>query len=473
MKKLVSQFYISLFILIFIALFQGTSQAQLNFEKLPELQGASISYMVRDLQSGNLIAEHDTSTVLAPASVLKLFTTAVALDKLGSTKIFKSTFKTNGRVKNGSLYGDLVFDGNFNPTFLAERYNRSMSKMCDDLIVKLKSKGIDTIKGDVRIFDSENQIKSIPRTWIWEDMGNYYGAGSSRTIVNENILKIYLKSGPVDTPVEVLRTEPKLPWLVISSEVFASAVNKDMAYCFSRPGDKKITMTGTIPANRASFLVKASLPDPPGTLAILLKQNLQEKGIVVLGNPVVALRMERLSGLHEVESPTVFSIVRKTNKQSINIYAESLLKIVKINDSLPSISSAECMKQSLGKHFDVKTMRVYDGSGLSRFNAVSAKHVVDLITWMNKHKEKNAFNNSLSVAGESGTLRSMLANTIAKGRVKGKSGSMDGVRAYAGTINTRKGENLAFSVIVNNYNTSNGALKKILEKWLWELWSKN
>jgi len=458
-------------IVICILLSHFKSQAQLEFENLAQLKGASISYMVRDLGSGKLIANHDSSKVLAPASVLKLFTTALSLDELEGKSKVKSTCYINGKIENGVLIGDLIFDGNYNPTLLAERYNRSINKMTDQLVAALKLKGINTVKGDLIIREEVLPVNSIPRTWIWEDMGNYYGAGTGRTTLNENALKIYLKSGAVGSKTEVLKTEPKLPWLIADNKVVSSKVNRDLAYCFSRPADKKITMTGTIPANRASFLVKASLPDPSGTLAILLKNALITRGVKVVGNAEVSsVFLESSKELCSFDSPTINSIVRKTNKHSVNVYAESLLNLAYLKSGEKAKNRTDYMKNALGKYFNTKTMKLYDGSGLSRFNAVSSKQVVDLIDWMDKHKEKEAFYNSFSIAGESGTLRSLLANTNAKGRIKGKSGSMDGVRAYAGTINTKKGENLAFSVIVNNYNISNSALKKILEKWLFTLW---
>jgi len=466
MKKLLT--------LLLIFIFQLPIHAQLNFEKLPELEGASISYMVRDLKSGNLVAQHDTSKVLAPASVLKLFTTAYALDQLGRNTTLKSTFYIHGKIENGVLIGDLIFDANYNPTLLAERFNRSLDALNDKLVTSLKLRGINSIKGNVVVYDEVLPVKSLPRTWIWEDMGNYYGTGAGRTILNENILKVYLKSVKIGSQVEVLRTEPNLPWLVFDSKVTASEKNRDLAYCFSRPGDKKITITGTIPANKSSFLVKATLPDPSGTLVILLKKGLESRGVIVNGNNLVSTYLP--AGVHElsiITSPSLTAIVRKTNRQSINVYAESLLNYTHLISGASQKSRTKQMKLLLGKHFDTKSMKLYDGCGLSRFNAVSSKQVVDLISWMDKHEAKNAFYKSFAVAGESGTLRSLLSSTIAKGRVKGKSGSMDGVRAYAGTINTRKGEDLAFSVIVNNYNVSNGALKKILEKWLWELWSQH
>jgi D-alanyl-D-alanine carboxypeptidase/D-alanyl-D-alanine-endopeptidase (penicillin-binding protein 4) len=463
-----------LWIILFITLFQFESQAQLEFEKLPALEGASISYMVRDLWSGKLIAGYDTSRVLAPASVLKLFTTGLALHELGGTSAIKSTFYISGKVENGVLQGDLIFNGNFDPTLLASRYNRSLDKFTDQLLLNLKGNGIQSINGDIKIMDDDSHERTVPRTWIWEDIGNYYGAGSSRTVINENMLKIYLKSGEIGSVVEVLRTEPDLSWLVFDNKVTASKINRDLAYCFSRPGDKKILISGTIPANRTSFLVKASLPDPARTLAILLKNTLVEKGITVMGNSIVEmLSTDGLKVLFTINSPSIGSIVRKTNKHSVNVYAESLLNCTYLQHATSGMTRTDYMKESLSKYFNTKTMKLYDGSGLSRFNSVSSKQVVDLIGWMNKHEEKDAFYNSFSIAGESGTLRSLLANTIAKGKVKGKSGSMDGVRAYAGTINTRKGENLAFSVIVNNYDISNAALKSILEKWLWEIWSAN
>lgn len=461
------------FFLLFL-LFQFNVCSQLNFEKLPEMDGASISYLVRDMWSGKLVASHDSSRLLAPASTLKLFTTAIALDKLGPQSTQKSSFYINGKIDGGVLFGDLLFDANYNATLLSSRYNQSLNKIGKDLVNALKKNGIRSIKGDLVVIEDVTDVNSIPRTWVWEDMGNYYGAGARRTVVNENKLHLYFQSGEEGSLAKVKKIAPNLSSLIVSSEVTASKINRDLAYCFSRPGDSKINVTGSIPAHRANFLVKASLPDPAGALSMMLKKELKSQGVIVEGKCQVKNGLpSRSVALYSFKSPSLASIVRKTNKHSINVYAETLMNLVALSHSKEGETKAACFKRILGEKFDVEGLKLYDGSGLSRFNAVSSKQTVDLLLWMNKHAAKKSFYDSFSIAGESGTLKYMLANTIAKGRVKGKSGSMEGVRAYAGTINTKKGENLAFSVIVNNYNVSNSQMKKILEKWMWELWNEN
>lgn len=460
-----------LFVFFFLFFFQISVFAQLGFEKLPAVQGASISYLVRDLWTGKTVASFDSSRVLAPASVLKLFTTAVALDVLGSKKKVNSSVYLQGIIQQGVLQGDLIIDGNFNPTLGAYRFNQSISNLVDSIYVHLKREGIHTIAGQIKIIEEINSEDRIPRTWIWEDMGNYFGAGAGRTILNENVLKLHLKSGSIGTPVELVKTEPAVPWLKIDCKVIASKINRDLAYCFARPNDQVIAITGTIPANRSDFIVKAAIPDPAATLGALLKLELKARNLKIQGGfailddvPVTAQQ------LLSFPSAGIGAIVRKTNQHSVNVFAESLLNLSTKSRGEELKNRTQFLKRELSKNMDVQGMTLHDGSGLSRFNAVSAKQTVSLIEWMNKHKEKKSFLNSLAVAGEKGTFKNLLRNTIAKGRITGKSGYMQGVKSYAGIINTRKGENLAFAVIVNNYHISNGELKRILEKWLFALW---
>ena len=107
---------------------------------------------------------------------------------------------------------------------------------------------------------------------------------------------------------------------------------------------------------------------------------------------------------------------------------------------------------------------MYDGSGLSRFNAVTAKQLVGILKYMNESEHKELFLKSLPVAGKSGTLRTLGRGTAAQARVKAKSGTMTRVKSYAGYVTTKNKRNIAFAIIANNYNCTSFQMKKKMEK---------
>ena len=109
-------------------------------------------------------------------------------------------------------------------------------------------------------------------------------------------------------------------------------------------------------------------------------------------------------------------------------------------------------------------MYLYDGSGLSRFNTITTKQLVSILSEMDKSQHKEVFYNSLAIAGKSGTLSSIAKGTAAEGKIYGKSGYMTNVRSYSGYITTNSNKKIAFAIIVNNYNCSAYEMKKMLEK---------
>ena len=116
------------------------------------------------------------------------------------------------------------------------------------------------------------------------------------------------------------------------------------------------------------------------------------------------------------------------------------------------------------KELDTDGFYVNDGSGLSRFNGVTAKQLVGILKYMNESKNKDLFLRTLPIAGKSGTMRNFAKGTVAHGKVRAKSGTMTRVKSYAGYVTTKNKRNIAFAIIANNYNCSSFQMKKKMEK---------
>lgn len=423
---------------------------------------ASVSLAVYDIESKQYEMELNAEKVLTPASVQKLFSTAIAIQSLQPDHQFETKLAHTGTVENGVLRGDIYVFPNFNPTLASKRFGKDLTELTGAIKGWLNDNKIKVIQG-VKVIDPTMEEETLPRTWIWEDIGNYYGANPCGTILNENIVELYFESGEAGKPTKIVKTFPELPLLKFENRVKGSEKNKDLAYCFGGPYDKGLVIEGTIPANRKNFKVKASLQRPQKGLAYLVHTELKKAGFVVKGRyGAYAKPKKKSTQFGSVKSATVAEIAKKTNHKSVNILAENLLQNshqFSGSDKPQGKWAKSYLKNKLG--IDVTGMKLFDGSGLSHFNAVSSKQLVELLV---KMKDNPTFKNSLPVAGESGTVRSFLKNSALNGNVRCKSGSMTGVKSYAGYISNTSGRKFAFAVIVNNADASNSEVKKKIEE---------
>jgi D-alanyl-D-alanine carboxypeptidase/D-alanyl-D-alanine-endopeptidase (penicillin-binding protein 4) len=429
-----------------------------------ELKPATFGFAFYDLDSAEYIAEYNMEKVLSAASTQKLFTTAIALQTLGSDHQFSSTISYTGRIEGNKLRGDIYIFPNKNPCIASKRFSKSVDDIVTQIDVFLQKKSIKFL-GGVQIIDPTYETETLPRTWAWEDIGNYYGANPTGTIFNENTIEIYFESGAIGTPTKIIKTVPELPWLKYNNRVTSSKITKDLAYVFSEPNSRYLTIEGNIPAKRSSFKIKASLPNPQKTLAHQVYSKLKEKGYAMSGKYKVKQVAKKQSHvIAVVKSATVIELINQTNQKSVNILAENLLEN-SYDFSGKKTGKLEWTTKYLKNNFEINTsgMIIKDGSGLSRFNAISPQQLVQLLT---KMKNSKPFYESLPIAGESGTLKRFLVNSWAKGNLHAKSGSMQGVRSYAGYVKSKSGKNIAFAIIINNANCSSSKTKRKMEALL-------
>lgn len=410
---------------------------------------AGVGIIVSDIQTGKVVAKKNERIGLTTASTLKLLTTATALELLGADYRFKTEIFTAGEIRNGVLYGNLIVKGNGDPS-LDSKYFPEQESIASRITSKLKERKIHTIKGKI-IADTEYLTSSIPATWIWEDIGNYYGAVPHALSYRDNMYTLHFESGKAGSKTKIKRTDPELTGLNFDNEVMSSTINRDRAYIFGGNTSTERRIEGTIPQNRKSFKVKGALLAPEISLVHDLKLAFKKSGIKVDDQNTNSISSKLIQTFY---SPLLKDIVYFTNQKSVNLFADHLLfEIGKHQTGTADWKSGlEAMRDFwTSKGISTKHIKVFDGSGLSHFNAISAEFLNDLLNYMHKSKNHDAFEKSLPVAGVNGTLKYFGKKSVIVNHWKAKTGSMTGVRSYSGYLTTKDGKRYAISIILNNY----------------------
>lgn len=441
------------------------------------MESASVSFEMVDLKSKETILSYDPNRTLITASTAKLFSTATALDLLGpdfraTTRVYLDELPDS----NGIVHGNIWIRGGGDPS-LGSKYFSNGDKLAfmDQWIDSLKRLGVTKINGDLIADASEFGYSGVPDGWNWVDLGNYYGAGPSGLTLYDNLVE-YKFSVPsaIGKRSSLKSVTPDVPGLTLLNEVYSSTNKGDNAYIFGAPYSYDRFATGTLPAGSTGFIVKGSIPDPERQFAYEFEQRLKLAGISIIGTTSTG-RSRGLEGsdrfysekslIIEHKGEKLSEIIEQTNFRSINLFAEHMLNLIGkyINGSGSTRDGLKTLTKHWSNKIDLEGAKITDGSGLSRMNAISAHHFTELLTYMYSSKYQDVFIASLPISGKSGTLGNVCKNQTAHGRIQAKSGSMSGVRSYAGYIETKDGKKMAFALIVNNTNCSSYVLKRKME----------
>jgi D-alanyl-D-alanine carboxypeptidase/D-alanyl-D-alanine-endopeptidase (penicillin-binding protein 4) len=433
------------------------------------LQNANISLLVKNTTTNATVCEYHSKNSVVPASTMKLVTTATALELLGADFRFQTKLELDGSVSaDGVLNGNLYIRGGGDPTLGSEKLGDTtfLTKWVD----VIKSRGIRKINGkviaDAGLFDDEG----VNPKWTWEDMGNYYAAGIYGISYLDNTYRLILRSGSVGTTPTVLRVVPEIANLKIDNQLVSTSISFDSAYFYGAPHSNFRSVTGEIPANRAEFITKGDIPNPALLLAQHFTNRLVQNGVAVRDLPtdIVEQTSER-TAIYTHVSPLLSEIITETNVHSNNFFAENVFKYLALqNKAVATNTEAVQVIKSFwkSKGLSVDQLFMYDGSGLSPSDAVSAQFFVELLSYMQtKSVNKDIFFRSLPVAGENGTLKSFLQRTPLQGKVHAKSGTISRVKSYAGYIDA-KGKQLVFALLINNPNGSSKAVTRKMEDFL-------
>ena len=429
--------------------------------------------LVVDAETGSTLYELNADRYFIPASNMKLFTTALALAKLGSDFRFHTTLETHGVVSSeGKLSGDLFLVGRGDPNLsnrkfpytLKEEFDGQPEKVLAELADALVSAGVKEISGNIVADDSYFPREPYPSGWEIDDMVWEYGAAISAIVVEDNTVALTLIPGDqAGDPVQA-SVIPATPDFVVENNVVTSAADAKSELTLTRePGSRSVALRGSLPARSLPRKLILAMHEPAEHAAALLSRLLAERGVKVDGLPRVVHSPEPATAtprvvLAEHVSVPLSDSVKLINKISQNLHTEMLLRAT-ARQSGTWNTPEELMKFPADFYaaagIDPDDIVQRDGSGLSRHDLVTARAIVQLLKYAQNQPWFTPFYDSLPVAGTDGTLEPLMKNTAAASHIHAKTGSLEHVRTRSGYADTLGGRRLIFSFLSNNQGGKN------------------
>ena len=428
--------------------------------------------LIVDAESAETLYEQNADKYFLPASNMKLFTTALALAKLGPEYRFHTTLEARGTISSeGVLSGDLALVGRGDPNLsnrkfpydLKEEFDGPPEKILAELADALMAKGVKKISGDVVGDDSYFPRERYPSGWEIDDMVWEYGAAISAIVVDDNTVTLMLTPGEqAGNPVQAVLT-PGTPDFTVANEVVTSAADMKSDLKLTRePGSNVVVVKGTLPAKSGPRKLILAVEEPAQHAAATLKRLLEERGVRVGGVAKARHDGGEMSGdpavLAEHVSVPLGDSVKLVNKISQNLHSEMLLRTVARQrgvwatpDDLMKIPAEFYEATGIAPGDVIQT----DASGLSRHDLVTPRAIVTLLGFAQKQAWFGPYYASLPVAGVDGTLEDRMKNTLAAGRIHAKTGSVEHVRTLSGFAETPGGRRLIFSFLSNNQGGKN------------------
>ncbi len=423
--------------------------------------------LIVDAQTGEPLFEKNPDGYFVPASNMKLFTTALALAKLGPDYKFHTTLETRGTISpDGKLSGDVVLVGRGDPNLsnrkfpyeLKEEFDGPPERALAELADALVAHGVKEISGDVIGDDGYFPRDRYPNGWEIDDMVWEYGAAISAIVVDDNTVAVTLTPGqrPGD-PVQAV-VAPLTPDFALQNDVTTSMPGLKSDLTLTRePGANLVAVRGALPAKSTPRKLVLAIEEPAQHAASLLAGFLADRGVKIDGK-IRAVHIPEADVtprtiLAEHVSVPLGDSVKLVNKISQNLHTEMLLRTAARQNGLWS-TPEEMLKtpQDFYAAAGIAPDDVIqtDGSGLSRHDLVTPRAIVTLLKYAQGQTWFAPYYASLPVAGIDGSLQERMKSTVAAGRIHAKTGSVEHVRTLSGFAETPSGRRLIFSFLSNN-----------------------
>jgi serine-type D-Ala-D-Ala carboxypeptidase/endopeptidase (penicillin-binding protein 4) len=443
---------------------QRLQKAFTSFEKDEQLKHAISSLYVIDAKTGEVVFDKNSQIGLAPASTQKIITAATAFELLGKEYRYNTKFGYTGSISGRRLQGSIFVFPSGDPTLGSWRYNSTKEgDVIARVLNKIKALKIDTADYFLLIKGEKFEAGNIPDRWIWQDIGNYYGAGSSAFNWRENQYDLILRSGSeIGSRVEIAGIEPDLynPYEIISHVTAAAKGSGDNAYIYLPSNGGKGIITGTIPVNENAFRISGAMPDP----ASEFEGKFSDMNKILVS--IASTRMadngpQDFSGVtdktatifHTEISPSLDSIIYWFLKKSVNLYGEALIKTFAYEkQGFGSTDSGTAIVKKFWKDkgIDEDELNIYDGSGLSPMNRVTTHAQVEILKYAKTRDWFKYFYDGLPEYNG----------------IKMKSGTIGDVKGFCGYHRSKDGKEYIFSFLVNNYSGSgiSNKMYKVLDE---------
>lgn len=392
-----------------------------NAQKSKDFANGFIGFCLMDAQSGKVIYENNAGKSFSTASAMKTVTVGAALALLGDTFRFKTELGYTGEIKNGVLDGDLYIIGGMDPTTGTDRWPEThIDSITTYFTNAVKALGIKKITGGVVAMPSYAINSNIPPAHEIGDLAQRYGAPPSGLNFKENY---FIER--FDTTIVPDTADPNIIREIILGSIYTA---------YDQEGISN-------PKKPAWFFADA------------LTTTLKMQGINIAIEPSSSESDNYYRLITTYYSPSLQEIATQTQQQSINLYAECILRAVTLNRwSTIDTSMATVQRFWKNEKLDLTGLRMTDGSGLSRSNLCTPKLFCQMLSAYTKRPNFESFYNTFAVAGQNGTVSTFAKGTKADGNARIKSGSMSRVKSYIGYVTGPNGGLYTFAIMFNNFS---------------------
>ncbi len=450
----------------------------------PRFARATFGVRVESLRDGRVLYTRNSDKLVVPASNMKLLTLAVAATRLGWDFTFETRLEASGVVTDGTLDGDLVVVGGGDPSITSP--DGGPAPVFDEWADALWRAGIRRVNGRLIGDDDLFDDTGIGPGWAWDYLNDGYAAPTGALSYNENIAVIRIWPGAsVGEPARVVAS-PDGHGLQITNQITTGAAGSPTSVSQSRGlASDALVLRGSVPVDRAVLVRTTTIANPTQFFVEGLRAALEARGIVVRGGawdidaidasaappvpePVPGEHARRLVATRR--SQPLSSLGAHFLKVSQNFYGETILKVLGQRHGRGGTTAAgRAVAEETLTAWGIppESYVMYDGSGLSRYNYVSADAIVLLLkhVWTDE-RLRGPFMAALPVGAHDGTLGSRMRNTPLAGRVQAKTGTIANVRSLSGYLDTESGERLVFSIIANHFTVPSAQVDEVVEKAL-------
>lgn len=421
--------------------------------KDPALAHGLQGVLVKSLKTGQTLYEHNADNNMIPASNFKLLVSATSLEQFGPDYTFKTQVYATGKIENGVLNGSLVLKGGGDPVLLTADLT--------DLAKQVRAAGVSQINGDIIADESLFDKQRLGWGWSWDEFPYYYAAEISALSVNRNTVDVWVYPAKEAGAKAEVKLVPETDYFTVdSSATTGGAGSRNTVWIDRQMGQNIIKVGGNVAEGEK--LTRRTAPvtvdEPQLYTAAVFAAELAKQGVKATGDIKDGKTPADATVVATHTSPPLSKILALLLKPSDNMIAEMLLKnlgaVVKGKGS--SDAGAEVEKDFFKKiGMDMSAISIIDGSGLSRLNYISPRNLVTLLTYMRSSKNAQVYIDALPIAGVDGSLYRRMKGTPAEGNVKAKTGYIGHVSSLSGFVNTKSGEPLVFSILMNHHLCSN------------------
>lgn len=442
----------------------------------PAFASAHWGVLVRSTEPGETLYARNAGKMFVPASNMKLVTASAALRALGADYRYRTPVVAAGPVRNGVLHGDLVVVGSGDPAVSA-RFAGDPRAVLRAWADSLRARGLTRIAGAVLGDDDVFDELPLGRGWAWDDVDAAYSAEVSGLPIDEGAVEVRVEPGDRPGAPPRISLVPATSYVSIVPEVVTGTAESERHVRVTREeGGRRFRVAGSVPAGGEPHTERVAVPDNTLFFATLLHETLAEAGIRVDGLPAEAREGwaagRAVDTLFVHVSPPLPEILAAFLKPSQNQIGELLLKTLgaelrATGTARAGVAVVDSILRADGLPADLLSQA--DGSGLSRYNLVAPELLVALLERERGRGDFPVFHAALPVAGVDGTLAGRMRGTPLEGNLRAKTGTLSGVRALSGYLETAEGETLVFSMLVNHHTLSARDADRVAEAALLRL----